>query len=264
MKKVGVVGYGVVGRSMVEMFGRAHDVSIYDKKMQLDKSAVLGVDLAVVCVPTPQKPSGSADVSAVEEVVGWLDADLILIKSTVPPGTVDRLVRETGKSICFSPEYIGEPRNFVQPWMYPDPDHSYMHDWVIVGGERASEVLDFFLPILSTDASFIACRAVEAELTKYMENTWLATKVTFCNEWARIAEVFGVDYKTLRELWLNDPRVDGSHTLVHPDAPGFGGKCLPKDTNAIVAASTVLGYNPKFLRELLRSNERYKEGEETC
>jgi len=88
----------------------AQNAAIYDKYQAeyADRDVVQGVDIALVCVPTPSQHDGSADISAVREVCGWLDAEVICIRSTVPPGTTDALRAETGKRIVFSPEYIGE------------------------------------------------------------------------------------------------------------------------------------------------------------
>lgn len=262
MKRIGIVGHGYVGQGMERLFSSAFDISIYEPNLlhppTQTRKAVMGVDLAVICVPTPMREDGSADILAVEESVAFLDAPLILIKSTVPPGTTDHLANKYMKAVHFSPEFMGEPKNFVPKWKYPDPRDPRKHDWVIVGGKNASEVLDYFVRVMSVDTRFHACTALEAELTKYMENAYFATKVTFCNEFARIAEAFGVDYKRLRELWLLDPRMEADHTAVFRDAPGFGGKCLPKDLSAIIAAAEKAGYEPGLLKAVRAVNDKLR------
>lgn len=258
--KIAIVGHGHVGKGMERLFGGRFDLGIVDNATQPDRSAANGAELAVVCVPTPEGANGVADTSAVEEVVAWLDSPLILIKSTVPPGTTDMLAARTGKAVHFSPEYMGEPTWFVPPWKYPDPRRPETHDFVIVGGSKADRVLDFFVAVMSPHTRYIACSAVEAELAKYMENTWFATKVTFCNEFAGIAEAFGVEYKRLRELWLLDPRMEPDHTIVFRGAPGFGGKCLPKDLAAIIAAASGAGYEPELLKAVAATNRALRQG----
>lgn len=263
--KVAIIGHGYVGRGMQRLFERAHEVVVYDKHRfgDDDWSVVCGADLAVVCVPTPMGPGGAADVSAVREVAQRLDADLILIKSTVPPGTTDWLNEAHGHGrFHFSPEYMGEPRNFVPYWDQPHPSEPHMHGWVTVGGPRAGEVLDFFLPVMASSTRYAACTALEAELAKYMENAYFAAKVVFCSEFARIAEAHGADHRRVRELWLLDPRVEADHTVVFPGEPGYGGKCLPKDLAAIVAASVGRGYFPHMLANLMLANAILR-GEET-
>lgn len=90
-----------------------------------------------------------------------------------------------------------------------------------------------------------------------MENAYLATKVTFVNEFRKICEAFGADWHTVREGWLLDPRIEPTHTAAFATAPGFAGKCLPKDLSAIIQAATRSGYDPGLLNEVLRSNERF-------
>jgi len=259
-RKVAVIGTGYVGTGMVSMFQRAFDVRTYDTKYtNADRNQVQGCDLAVICVPTPMGPDGGADITAVLDVASWIDAPLVVVKSTVPPGTTDGLNRIYGDGrFHFSPEYMGEPRNYVPRHKYPDPREPHTHDFVIVGGPRASEVLDFFLAVMAIDARYVATTSIAAELAKYMENTYFATKVTFCNEWARIAKNFGVDYKHLRELWLLDPRMEADHTAVFSHSPGFGGKCLPKDLAAIIYSSAAAGFYPELLMAVQEVNDNMR------
>ena len=243
-KRIGIVGYGYVGKATHGLFEGHFDVSFYDINGSGNRNAVMGCDLAFVCVPTPEAIDGSADITAVDEAVSYLDAPLIMIKSTVPPGTTDRLAAKYGKAVHFSPEFIVERSKADSP----------KAEWVVVGGPRASEVLDYFLAVMPVRAKYMACSAAEAELSKYMSNAYFAMKVTFCNEFAKIAEGVGVDYKRLRELWLLDPRVDADHTAVFRDAPGFGGKCLPKDLSAIIAVSQSCKVEPHLLLAVRLAN----------
>lgn len=243
---------------MARMFSHAFQIVAYDSNWgdgmpyygTSRKEDTRGADLAVVCVPTPMADDGSCDTRIVEEVCGWIDAPLVVIKSTVPPGFTQRM----NETLCvppikfhFSPEYAGEPVNYVPP-QYPDPRDSVRHDFCIVGGPRASEVLDFFARVMATSARYVATDSTTAELCKYMENTYFATKIMFCTEFSRLAKEAGVDYKELRNLWLLDSRVDPDHTMVFPDALGFGGKCLPKDLSAIVQWGERTGTHVPFLK----------------
>ena len=211
----------------------------------------------MVAVPTPSRPDGSADVSAVEETIGWIESAHIVIRSTVPVGTTDRLRRETGKSIVFQPEY-GPAET---------PDHPFNDPrkvrWVILGGQRADTVpvADLYKTVFNSDIAIHQTDARTAELTKYMENCFLALKVTFCNEFYDLAETFGVDYNELRELWLLDPRIGRGHTFVFPADRGFGGRCLPKDLDALISAAHELGYDPTLLEAVVHTNRRIRSGD---
>lgn len=257
-RRIAIIGWGYVGRGMERLFCDRFDVSVYDIEHQPDHSQVMGADLAVICVPTPESEDGSADVSAVEQSVALIDAPLIVIKSTVPPGTTDRLAAKYNKAVHFSPEYMGEPRNYVAPWRQPDPTDARSHSWVTVGGPKAHEVLEYFLAVMAVDVRYNATTALKAELAKYMENAYFATKVTFCNEFARICAAHDVPYMDVRELWLCDPRMEADHTAVFRDNPGYGGKCLPKDMAGIISASREAGYYPSFLAAVRDSNLRFR------
>jgi UDPglucose 6-dehydrogenase len=247
-KSVAIVGYGAVGRGIHTLFP---DAVIYDEPLGIgEREEVNRCEYAFVSVPTPQAPDGACDTSIVEEVCSWIQSDVIILRSTVAVGTTDRLRERLGKSIVFQPEY-GPAET---------PDHPFNDlrkiRWVIVGGDRSDTVrcCDLYKTTFNADITIMQTDARTAELTKYMENCFLALKVTFCNEFYDIAGAAGVDYNELRELWLLDPRIGRSHTFVMPDGRGFGGKCLPKDLSALIHSSLELDYYPHLLTALERAN----------
>lgn len=246
---VAIVGYGAVGKGMSQLFPGA---VAYDPPLGLgSKDEVNRCHFAFVAVPTAMASDGAADTSIVEEVVSWIESDVIVLRSTVPPGTTDRLRESTGKSIVFQPEY--------GPAETPDHPFNNLRNvrWAILGGDRRDtiRVADLYKTTFSADFTIQQTDARTAELTKYMENAYLALKVTFCNEFYDIAEASGVDYNELRELWLLDPRIGRSHTFVLPFGRGFGGRCLPKDLNAIIHAARGVGVEPGLLEAVRDVNE---------
>jgi UDPglucose 6-dehydrogenase len=259
-KKVAIIGFGKVGQEMYNIFQNKDGVLIYDKgdKQSDGKKAINTCGLAIVCVPTPKSKSGEADISAVEEVVKWLNTDLILIKSTVPPGTTDYLSKKYGKRICFSPEYVGESRYHMN-YKYPHPEDARSHTFFNIGGKPkdTSAVWEYFKDEMCVDTRVGFGTAKEAELAKYMENAFFATKVTFCNEFADICEAHNVEYDRVREMWLNDPRINPMHTAVFAESRGFGGKCYPKDVHAIVHAAKKKKANPILLQAVIDKNSTY-------
>lgn len=258
-KSIGIIGYGVVGKGMHNLFKERFNIQLYDVSMPWSKTNVMDCGIVIICVPTNENPDGTADISNVEEVVSWVESPLILIKSTVPPGTTEYLSKKYNKNICFSPEYMGESKYFTPYWKYPDPTNAASHTFVIIGGEKASSVAEFFMKVMSVDTVYSLCTSLEAELTKYAENSFFATKVTFCNEFSNICKAFGADWKKVREQWLLDPRINRNHTLVFGDDPGFGGKCLPKDTKAIIKASEEKGYEPTLLKSVIETNKKLRK-----
>ncbi|MFA6135236.1 MAG: hypothetical protein WC869_14580 [Phycisphaerae bacterium] len=253
---IGIIGAGFVGQAMLKLFG---DCAVYDPAKGLtDQSAINRCRFAFICVPTPTAPDGSCDTSIVEEVANWCESPIIVIRSTIAPGTTAGLRRLTGKRIIFQPEYIGETA------AHPLIDHQ-AQGFSVLGGpiDDTSPVADLYKRHYHAGHRFYFCSAICAELTKYMENAFYATKVTFCNEFFDIARSFGVDYNELRETWLADPRISRDHTFVYPDNRGFSGKCLPKDTSAIIAAAHREGFIPRLLQSVMEVNADYRQDDPT-
>jgi len=255
-KSIAIIGHGYVGRAMERLFEKHYDIVIKDPKTTVTYDMVNECDLKVICVPTPAKKSGKCDTSIVEEVVENLEG-LVLIKSTVPPGTTEKL----GSNVCFSPEYIGEGTYYTDP-KYPHPTDTEKHSFLIVGGKKevAEKVVQFFLPVMGPNVKYRITDSRTAEAVKYMVNTWAAHKVTFANEWYEIAKALNVSYTELRDLWLLDTRVEPMHTAVFVDKRGYGGKCLPKDIKAVVKFAKEAGYDAEFIKEAIASNERIQNG----
>lgn len=218
------------------------------------KEDAKGCNIAFICVPTPECADGSADTSIVEDVCLWGDADVFIVRSTVPPGTCEEIERRTGKDIVFQPEYLGE-----------NPSGNAYNDigdrkWVTLGGPRRAtmKVAAFYTRLYPADCRIMQTDFRTAEMVKYMTNTFLAAKTVFCAEIARVCETHGVDYMAARELWLLDERIGRSHTSVYKGNPGYAGKCFPKDTAAIIRSSEKLGFEPKLLKAVDARNDELR------
>ncbi len=252
--KVGVVGGGVVGGAMVRLCGPetvAYDP--YKSELAGNKDAINKCDVVFICVPTPMSDDGSCNTSIVEDTVAWVEAPLMIIRSTVAPGTTDRLCGEYGKHVVFQPEYLGETVGHMFGNMAE-------REFIVLGGtpEDVSKAADFYKHYYNSMVHMYFSDAITAEVCKYMENAFYAMKVTFVNEFHDIAQAHGVDFNQLRELWLADTRISRDHTFVHPDSRGFAGKCLPKDCNAIVYSTRQRDYEPKFMTACLEINEAFR------
>lgn len=258
--KIGIIGLGHVGATMRDLFQAHAELVTYDHAGALayPHDELAGCDFAVICVSTPPSPDGSCDTSNVIEAVKRLPTPRILIKSTIPPGTTDELADATGKAICFSPEYVGES-TYHQPFW---GESAAGVPFVILGGQPEARryFIDCLLPVLGPSKVYFQCTAREAEVIKYMENAFFATKVSFVNEFFEICRAVGADWHTVREGWLLDPRVEPMHTAVFAASRGYAGKCLPKDTAAIVRAAQKAGYHARLLAEVERSNARFRSG----
>jgi UDPglucose 6-dehydrogenase len=256
--KIGICGFGYVGKAVYNFLKDNYDVLVYDiLNSPNTKEEINGCDYCVICVPTPQSKDGSCDTSIVTETLNWLKCKHILCKSTIPP------TFNPPKNLTFSPEYVGEGK-YPMPESYPNPTDMKKHNFTIFGGEKEETRLwvDIFQKV-NPLARYFQTDFKTASLVKYMENSWLATKVTFCNEFYDICDTFGVDYKDVRELWLLDGRIERSHTAVFPTNRGFSGKCFPKDTSALLMACKNKGFTPKLLNKMIEVNKDMNKKNET-
>lgn len=260
--RIAIIGNGYVGQAYQKLFPDALVFSrTLEKEGKISKVEVNTCDLAIICVPTPMKEDGSCDISAVENTLYWLNTPLILIKSTIPPGTTSEFKKRFKKRICHSPEYVGEGGYYIPFWQYPHPTEPQHHSFMIIGGspEDREAILEIFYPILGATKTYYQVDETTSEIIKYMENCAIAAKVTLCNEFYEIAKVFGVPYSPVREGFVLDERQGKMFTTVFRDKRGFGGRCLPKDINGIVKASEKMGYKAEFLESIIKNNERLRQ-----
>jgi UDPglucose 6-dehydrogenase len=251
--RVAVIGLGVIGAAQADLFA-AHDVVTYDPAYDTAYPAgdISGCDFAVICAGTPQGQDGHADLTYVEDAVSALPPGVpAVIRSTVPPGTTDRLFAGTGRLYAHAPEFMGE--NVLHSWQKP-ADVPYM----IIGGSPQATVFfrDAFTRVFP--GTIATCSARESELAKYAANLYWAARVTFVNELALVCEAFGADYENVRAAWLSDPRMTAVYTQRAGYPPGFDGRCWPKDLAALIAASTDAGYEPRFLQAVEAANARFR------
>jgi UDPglucose 6-dehydrogenase len=176
----------------------------------------------------------------------------IVCESTVPVGATQRLIDTYDRPVVFVPEYAGESE------AHPLRDAAARSFFIYGGyGEAAEAVRDLYSGVYSAYASHSIVTPATAEMVKYMENAFLATKVAFCNEFFDLCGAAGVDFGTARELWLQDDRVGESHTMVTEER-GYGGKCLPKDVAAVCATGRDLGTPMRILEAVQDANARHR------
>ena len=259
VRKIGIVGYGYVGKAMYEYFKGHYDVCFYDPYVagSVDKAAINACDLAVVCVFTPSLPDGGCDISIVDETIAWLETPLILIKSTVKIGTTKMMQEKYKKPIAFSPEYIGE--STYDTGLFNFNKSMKNHSFYTFGGDKdvTRQLVDIFMVVSGPSKVYKQTDATSAEIAKYMENAFFSTKLVFCYEMNEICRANHVDYNEVRECWLLDPRMGPSHSAVFGNKRvPYDGKCLPKDIKALISQAKEVGYAPQFLQEVENSNAR--------
>lgn len=240
-----IIGYGIVGHNLEKELSRLKP-DTYDVKDVLDNRKS-HYDFAFICVDTPYvSEKNPCDLTYVKAALKQNNADIFIIKSAILPGTVDKLKAETGKRIIVSPEYYGNTQHC----------NNFEFNFTILGGDKEDclKVQQMLQNAYDGRHTFHIVDAKTAELVKYMENSWLATKVSFCNQFYDIAQKCNVDYETLRELFILDPRVNPSHTFVYKDKDYWSSHCLDKDVPAI--ANT---YNAELLKNIIEFNNKRKK-----
>lgn len=251
MTNILIIGYGVVGNNLHNELKNLNknlfNIDVYDisfKLLNLVEKRKDHYNFAFICVDTPYiNKKNVCDLAQVKNALKDNNADIYIIKSTILPGTVEKLKKETGKRIIFSPEYYGGTQHC----------NNFDFNFTILGGDKKDclEVQQLLQNVYDARHTFRIVDSKIAELVKYMENSWLATKVSFCNQFYDIANECGVDYEDLRELFILDPRVNPSHTFVYRNHPYWASHCLNKDVPAIAEI-----YNAELLKNIIKFNKK--------
>jgi UDPglucose 6-dehydrogenase len=265
--KIGIVGQGYVGTAVKAGFQPHYHVETYDKYDGM-KSTVQLSDMVAecgvifVCVPTPMNKDGSCHTDIVESVVKEIDEwvsryhkdinPIVVIKSTVSPGTTDRLNKKyDGVNVIFNPEFLTE-MNFLEDFKNQTR--------IILGGTRkgTNKLRQVYSKVFPS-ATIVKTGSKTAEMVKYFVNSFLATKVSFANEMKVICDEIGIDYDKVVEYSTYDERLGKSHWAVPgPDGDlGFGGHCLPKDVSAIVKE-----FGSELLKTVLEVNDKVRENKD--
>ncbi len=215
----------------------------------------LKADIVMIAVNTPAMPDGSCDLSyvytAVAQVRDALDGPTIMVmKSTVPPGTSVRLIKdylqETQITYVSNPEFLRGGRG-VYDWYHPDR--------IVVGTDDNRAVDKLRLMYTGIEAPVLVTDITSAEMIKYASNTFLATKISFINEIANICEAMGANIDDVARGMGLDPRIGPAFLQA---GLGYGGHCLPKDAAALNSLASSKGYDFKVLRAAMEANARQR------
>ena len=233
-------------------------------KFTTDLGKAVEASLVVfIAVGTPPRGDGSADLSAVEAVGEEIAAHLngykvIVTKSTVPVGTGDRLRKIIGQrkpegvafDIASNPEFLREG-SAIEDFFRPNR--------VIIGAESPHAIAilrDLYRPLYLIETPILLTNIATAELIKYASNAFLATKISFINELANLCEPLGVDVHVVARGMGLDGRIGAK--FLHP-GPGFGGSCLPKDSQALIKMAEARGVSLRVLSAVVAANQAQRE-----
>lgn len=232
-----------------------------DSEMALKES-----DIIFIAVGTPMGENGNADlqyVLKVAETIGkYMDHPLIIVdKSTVPVGTAykvrDAIKAELEKrnvdikfDVISNPEFLAEG-HAIDDFMKPSR--------VVIGSdnpEAVKKMEELYAPFTRSQERFIEMDILSAEMTKYVANSMLATRISFMNDIAGICERVGADINKVRKGIGSDSRIGNKFLYA---GPGFGGSCFPKDLRALKKTAEDFGYNSQMLQAVIEVNDRQKK-----
>ena len=276
MYNIGIVGRGFVGSAVEFGFSPqtgcdVNNMYIYDKdklrSLHSLEDVVLYSDFIFLSVPTPSNEDGSINLSYVEDALQRIseitaeieqeispvptDLDnIVLIRSTVTPGTTKKLQEKyQNLRLVFNPEFLTERSanfDFINQTRY------------ILGGDKqnTNKVADLYRWRFGDTIPVIETNYQTAELIKYMNNCFFATKVSFLNEMKQVSDRCEADWDMAVEGFIRDGRIGHSHMSVPgPDGKfGFGGKCFPKDVSAMISFGNKLGLNMHTLNGVWNTN----------
>jgi len=230
------------------------------------EQGVKHASIQFIAVGTPPDEDGSADlqyvVSVARSIGQFMDDEKIIIdKSTVPVGTADRVASAVAEElskrnlelpfhVVSNPEFLKEG-SAVNDFMKPDR--------IIIGTEDEEvekKIRELYAPFNRNHERIIFMDIRSAELTKYAANSLLATKISFMNEIANLAERLGADIENVRLGIGSDPRI--GYQFIYPGC-GYGGSCFPKDVQALVRTANEVGYEAELLNAVESVNYRQKE-----
>jgi nucleotide sugar dehydrogenase len=262
-KMLGLIGNGFVGSAIYENLKSHYEFAIYDKKPTLAnrnsiKEVIEEAEVVFVALPTPMYNSGKCDLTfifdAMKEIYDNYNNNIIILKSTVVPGTCDEIKKRfPNMRIVFSPEFLTEA-NHIEDFRNCNR--------MIFGGlrEDTAACVNLVQPIFE-DKHYFTTDWKTAETVKYFINIFLATKISFANEMKQICDLVGVEYNSIARLALCDQRIGRTHLQVpgNDGHYGFGGKCFPKDLNAMIHLCLTAGFEPVILKSVWNKNLDIRE-----
>ena len=264
---IGILGQGFVGSAIREGLKKHYEIKTYDIDESKCNSTLEEVcklsNIIFVCVPTPMRKNGNCDTRILESAIASIDKTcievdrivdenpIVVIKSTVPPGTTSKMNKTFENiTVCFSPEFLTEANSF---------DDFKNQNRIIIGiPNYLANIVGFEIKRMFSkpfpNATIEICWSEEAEMVKYFTNCFLAAKVTFANQMYQICLDNNIDYDKVCKYALHDTRIGKSHlTVPGPDGDlGYGGHCVKGD----VTVKTSIGpVQFRDLYELYKNND---------
>jgi UDPglucose 6-dehydrogenase len=246
--KIGIAGYGFVGKAHENVLKDYHDLIIYDPALE-HYGDLRHADAIIVCVSTPQGSHGGCHMDNVLAVIDDNPNVPILIKSTISIEGWDMLQHMfPHTSLTFSPEFLRAASAL---------EDFKNNDTILLGGGNTGFWAELFITAMGKINISVAMPK-ELILTKYARNSFLALKVAYFNQINDLCKSLGVDYEQVRQYTTIDDRIGTSHTTITEER-GFGGHCFPKDTSALVTTAQRNNVELSILKDAIEYNQRIRK-----
>lgn len=249
---VGIMATGMVGGASQRYFESVGVVPIcYDPPKGIGSVEEINrADVIFVCVPTPyDEVAGGFDLSYVRSALDTIRGEkIVVIKSTVVPGTTAELQKQYPQlRLMYNPEFLTE--------MTADQDMKFPDRQILGTTPQSFTVAADIMALLPLAPFERIVPSTAAEMIKYFGNTWFSTKVVFANQMYELCQKLGVDYTSVMEGAAADKRIGRTHLeIFHKGYRGYGGKCLPKDTRALIQLGDRVGVSLALLKKVEELN----------
>lgn len=263
VQKVGEGASPIVEKSLGRLLSKGVQCGLISTCSQT-ADAVRNSDITLVCVGTPSRKNGNCDTSCLKQVCKDIGAALfekeqwhtIVFRSTIPPGTTRQVLipiieNVSGKTagvdfgVAFHPEFLRES-TAVEDFFAPPK--------TVIGADDAETIDQVSLLYKDMGVDVEATSLETAEMVKYVDNTWHATKVCFANEVGKIAKALGIDSHEVMDIFVTDTKLNISSYYLKPGF-AFGGSCLPKDVRSMNQLASRLDVSTPVLDSLTASND---------
>jgi UDPglucose 6-dehydrogenase len=260
--RVGIIGFGYVGQAIWWSYQYKAELVIRDPKLvdsaSLDQLA--SCDVIFVCVPSPSTEDGHCDTTILEDTLKELrfvsiNKQIPVISKVTAPPNVYACLQQEYPNLVYCPEFLTAANNVTD---YANSNYFILggdYDWCV----KARAVIQLGVPLVHDQFTIVNIKT--ASLYKYMMNSYLATKVTFMNDFKLLADAEGVEWTDLKYLSTADKRIGNTHMDVPgPDAQyGWGGGCFPKDVAAIIMEAIDLGVDFELLDRVETINKKHRK-----
>ena len=259
--KISIIGFGFVGKAIANALKGSFELQKIDPILNTTIEELMDFkpNIIFICVPTPMKKDGTQDIEILHNIIERISSfnldSLVVVKSTILPTFISELEKVL-PNFVYNPEFLREKH----------ADEDFINSKMIVfgGNEESNHILAEFYKdyLMCKSEDYIFTDTITASFIKYIINSFLATKVIFFNEFYQLFKLSNSkeSWSNLIDILTKDDRIGSSHMDVpgHDGRFGFGGACLPKDSEAILNYSETLGKDLAVLKTAIKINNKIR------